>query len=168
MVIDNLSLRQLLGRFPTGVTVVTAPTEKDRPAAATANAFAAVSLTPPMVLVCLGQGSRTQIAIRRSSQFAIHFLTDSQERVARTLATPGANKATAVAWNRSPRGNYLLPRYLALLECTLACEYAGGDHSIFVGHVVAIDSVEEEDTPLLYYSGRMGRLSPCLADVDPL
>ncbi len=150
--------RQAMGCFASGVTVVTAAVGDDEIAGLTANAFSSVSLDPPMVLVCVDRRARSQEIIRRAGRFAVHILTSDQEEVARRFARPGPEKFEGLGWSWDGQGMPRLDRYLARLSCRLSAVHAGGDHTIFLGAVAALDSDERPAAPLTYFQGRLGAL----------
>lgn len=149
--------RRAMGCFASGVTVVTAAAEGEL-AGLTANAFSSVSLEPPMVLVCVDRRARSQDIIRRAGRFAVHILTSDQEEVARQFARPGPEKFDDLVWSWGADGSPRLDRCLARLSCRLSAVHAGGDHTIFVGAVEALDTEEQPAAPLTYFQGRLGAL----------
>lgn len=155
MPLDSATFRQALGSFPTGVTVVTTVDGAGELQGLTASAFSSVSLDPPLVLVCVGYGSRSYRSCVSARRFAIHILGEDQSDVARVFAAPGMPRHDAVAWSLNARGLPVLQRYLTLLECRLSAEYQGGDHAILVGEVEAISAPPPDARPLLYYRGRL-------------
>ena len=159
MSIGAAEFRRVLGHYATGVTVVTSA---DRDGAAwglTANAVSSVSLDPPLVLVCVDRESDTHRAIETSESFAISVLDEGGERLARRFADdPVETKFEGIAWREEVTGAPVLDAALAWVDCRLWATYDGGDHSIFVGEVVAADA--REGPPLLYFRGGYGRLSP--------
>lgn len=159
MALDRIELRRVMGHFATGVTVVTAAAETGEPYGLTANAVASVSLEPPLVLACVEAGSDTHPHIRAARAFAISVLAADQESVARRFAEwAAADKFRAVAYRREVTGAPVLEDALAWVDCRLWAEYPGGDHTIFVGEVVAGDA--REGAPLIFYRGGYGRFRP--------
>lgn len=157
--VDTADLRRALGSFPTGVTVVTTLDERGELQGLTANAFSAVSLDPPLVLVCVGQRSRSYRSLVRAGRFAIHILSDDQSDDAEHFARPGSARGAAVAWRINGRGLPVLDRYVALIECALHAEHHGGDHAILLGAVEAISHGPHDARPLLYHRGRLLKAS---------
>ena len=153
--VDTADLRRALGAFPTGVTIVTTLGESGALQGLTANAFTAVSLEPPLVLVCVGHRSRSYQSFIRSGRFAIHILSDAQADAARHFASPGSVRGAAVAWSVNARGLPVLDHYVALIECRLSAEHRGGDHAILVGAVEAISHGPQDARPLLYHRGQL-------------
>jgi flavin reductase (DIM6/NTAB) family NADH-FMN oxidoreductase RutF len=153
-------LRDVLGLFATGVTVVTAGS--DIPRGMTVNSFTSVSLQPPLVLICLNNESAIRRQILEEGVFAISMLSCEQESVARHFANKsrsrGEEEFRMVDWVRGPQtGAPLILGGLAWLECRLAAVYHGGDHSIFLGAVEQADGNTCRDA-LLFFGGDFHRL----------
>lgn len=158
MSFDEAEFRRVLGHLPTGVTVVTARTEAGEPRGLTANAVTSVSLTPPLILVCVETSSDTHDSIERAGAFAVSVLAADAESLARRFATyEAAEKFEGVAHHDEVTGSPVLERACSWLDCRVWAAYPGGDHTIFVGEVLAGDAVDEG--PLLYYRGGYGRLA---------
>lgn len=154
--------RRALGHFATGVTVVTTWDAEGRPAGLTASAISSVSLEPPLVLACISHKSQAYPSFLPGRQFAVNILASDQEAVARRFASStmaGAEKFEGVGYHKSALGLPVLEGALAAFECTIVHAYPGGDHTIFVGQVEALDAHGDHGRePLLYYRGRFGRL----------
>lgn len=154
MAIDPRAFRTVLGHFATGVTIVT--TRHDgAPLGFTANAFASVSLAPPLVLVCVGLGNASLGAIQASGVFAVNILAADQAETARAFARNGPEKQglfAVLAHHAATTGAPILNDALAWVDCRLTASYPGGDHLILVGAVQALDSRLAD--PLLFYSGQ--------------
>ncbi len=153
-------LREAMGHFATGVTVITTRAADGRPFGTTANAVSSVSLDPPLVLACLRRESETLAALRERGRFAVHVLERSQ----RELAERFSRRTEASTWDpvahRLVRDVPLLPGGLATLHCDLHDAADGGDHEIVVGRVVSIDVAERNDVePLLFFRGGFGQLA---------
>lgn len=142
-------LRNALGRFATGVTVVTTMTPAG-PLGITVNSFSSVSLDPPLVLWSPARRSARFSAFEASSHFAIHILAADQRALAEHFAKHGNFRSIPFApgLGEAP----LLDGASARLECLHAVHYDGGDHLIVVGEVLRI--AEAERPPLLYHRGR--------------
>jgi 3-hydroxy-9,10-secoandrosta-1,3,5(10)-triene-9,17-dione monooxygenase reductase component len=152
--VDQRSFRDALGRFPTGVTVVTA-TGPDGPAGLTTNAFTSLSLDPPLILVCFDRASRTLPVVRASGRFAVNVLRAGQEDLARLFAgkAPHPEKFAAVT-HTVDHGVPVLDGALAWLVCDLEALHPGGDHEIGVGAVTALGH-DPAGEPLVFHDGRM-------------
>lgn len=150
--------KQVMGSFPSGVTVVTALDESGDIVGITASAFSALSIDPALVLFCPNYASDTYPVLRASKKFAIHLLCADQQAEAYAFARKGKDKAQGIDWYLSALGNPLLRKATAIIECELWREYEGGDHAILVGAVKNLILPEQEVTPLLYHGGKMGAL----------
>ena len=156
---DSSEYRRVLGHFATGVTVITTCDAAGHPAGLTANAFAAVSLDPPLVLVCVDRHAETHGLIARAGHFAVNVLADSQETLARRFAEKDRERRfEGVAWRTEATGAPVLAHVLAWIDCRVHARTDGGDHTIFVGEVAAADALE--GAPLLFYRAGFGRLTP--------
>jgi flavin reductase (DIM6/NTAB) family NADH-FMN oxidoreductase RutF len=142
-------LRDALGRFATGVTVVTTMTPRG-PLGITANSFASVSLAPPLVLWSPARKSRRFPAFEAASHFAIHVLSAHQQGLAERFALPGDGFA-GLAFTAGHGNAPLLEGCTARFECRHAAGHDGGDHLIVVGEVLRLDQADLP--PLLYHRG---------------
>jgi flavin reductase (DIM6/NTAB) family NADH-FMN oxidoreductase RutF len=155
--VDPRAFRDTVGRFPTGVAVVTA-TGPEGPAGLTTNAFSSLSLDPPLVLVCFDHGSRTLAVVRESRRFAVNVLRAGDDDLARLFAgkAPHPEKFAAVT-HTADHGVPVLDSALAWLVCDLEALHPGGDHEIGVGAVTALGH-DPAGRPLVFYGGTFGRL----------
>jgi flavin reductase (DIM6/NTAB) family NADH-FMN oxidoreductase RutF len=160
--INSQDYKQVLGAFPTGVTVITALDENDRLVGFTASAFSAVSMDPPLILVCPSLNSDSYPVIQRSRQFTVHILGHNQQSIAYQFASKGPDKVSGINWHRSPHGNAIIDGTAAYLECRLWEAYPGGDHAIVVGEVRGLWISKDEADPLLYCRGKMDKLPESL------
>lgn len=147
---DERALRDAMGRFATGVTVVTTMTP-DGPLGMTANSFASVSLDPPLVLWSPARKSRRFPAFEAASHFAVHVMALGQRALAHRFARAGA-AFQDLDYARGHGEVPLLDGCAARFECRHAAGYDGGDHLIVVGEVLRFE--EHDRRPLLYYRGR--------------
>lgn len=145
--------RATLGRFSTGVTVVTCASARG-PLGITVNSFASVSLDPPLVLWSAARSSARHDAFCAAERFAIHVLGAGQEDLASAFATR-ADAFDTVEWSESPEGLPLLATCAARFDCTRDAVHPGGDHSILVGRVegATLGPITE---PLVFHLGRFG------------
>lgn len=156
---ETAEFRRVLGHFATGVTVVTSAERDGSVSGLTASAVASVSLDPPLVLVCVDRTADTHGAIERSGSFAINVLAEESESLARRFADyPAEEKFAGVAYHREVTGAPVLEASLAWVDCEVHHAHDGGDHTIYVGRVMAGDA--RDGGPLLYFRGGYGRLTP--------
>ena len=183
MAIDKDFFRQIMGRFATGVTVVTT-NNKGTVAGLTVNAFCSVSLNPPLILVCVDLTSATLPHMRESGAFAVNILADDQEEISRCFATPSAERYERFCnanYHTAVTGSPILDGVLAFIDARIVAEYPGGDHSIFLGEVKALGTSDQvsvadglnhqqamaqirshlnsEKEPLAYYRGQYRHLT---------
>ena len=162
--LDPAAFREALSRFPSGVTVVTTLDAEGRPWGFTASAFCAVSLDPPLVLVCVDRLADCHPAFHAAATFAISILKAGHEQLALTFATKGAAKFAAGTFRRGSLGLPLVDDAVAALECRTHERVAAGDHTILVGEVVHAH-LGEGDT-LVYHARRFSYLTG-VADAGP-
>ena len=155
--IDAAHFRQLMGRFATGVTVLTVPGEDGRPAGMTASSLASVSLHPPLVSVCVDHAADLHDLIVAAPEFVVNILESGQEELSRRFADPHADRFAGVGYHLGPEGQVLLDGALAHIECRRFATYPGGDHTIVVGQVIGGDT--RDGHPLLYYRGGYAALT---------
>ena len=156
--VDTRRFRRVFGHFCTGVTVITT-VDEDGPAGFACQAFAPLSLNPPLVLFCPQAGSDTWRRIRGSGLFCVNVLADDQREVSRVFGARGPDKFAGVDWSPSPAGAPLLPDALTWADCTVEAVHAGGDHAIVVGRVTALGECRD-GRPLLFYKGRYTGTAP--------
>ena len=152
--------RRTMGRFATGVTVVTSVDSAGQPVGTTANAVTSLSLNPPLLLVCFDRGSQTLAAVRSHGAFAVNVLEARQ----RHLSANFARRGQAAAWDEvahrpGPTGSPRLHGVIAAMECTVEQFFPGGDHEIVVGRVCEVETAGESAAPLLYWQGTYGLLA---------
>ena len=153
-VADQQVFRDVIGRFTSGVTVITTTVDGTR-YGTTASAFSSLSMEPPMVLVCLNKTSDTQAAVLEAGAFAVNILAEGQQDLAYRFARKG-DKWDGLEHDTGHRGVPVLHGTLAHLECEVGETVTGGTHTVFLAHVVVASG--HDGTPLTYYRGRFGRL----------
>jgi flavin reductase (DIM6/NTAB) family NADH-FMN oxidoreductase RutF len=152
------SLRAALGRFATGVTIVTAKAGNGRLVGLTANSFNSVSLNPPLVLWSLGMFSQGLSIFQNASHFAVNVLGVSQQALALQFAKSSGEKFAGVEWNPGLGNAPIIAGCVAQFQCRAANRYYGGDHIIFLGAVEAYSYSGEES--LMFSRGGFGRFVP--------
>ncbi len=155
--IDQAQFRQLLGRFATGVTVITARDADGRPHGMTANSLASVSLEPPLLLLSIDHAASMHRLLVTAPAFAVNILANNQETVSRRFAVDREERFEGIGYQESPRGLILLDGALAHLECERTATHEAGDHTILVGRVVAGSAMDGR--PLCYFRGGYASLA---------
>lgn len=165
MSVEPSTFKALMGRFASGVTAVTV-VDDEGDHGMTASAFTSVSLDPPLVLVCVNRTARMHDKIVKQGTFAINLLDSAQESVSNRFAgwwEEGRSKWADLDLTPGPvSGAAWVGGALANMDCRLHAAHDGGDHSIFVGEVVAArlnDQEREALRPLVYFAGRYRQLS---------
>ncbi len=148
---DQRELRGALGRFATGVTIVTAKSDDGVYVGVTVSSFNAVSLDPPLVLWSLDRKSGTLPVFESATHFAVSVLSTDQVELSNTFASRESGKFDDLQCVEGAGGAPLIPSSLATFECRNAQQYDGGDHVIFVGEIEALD--RREGTALLFHDG---------------
>jgi flavin reductase len=166
--VDTTLLRRAFGTFATGVTVVTVG--GDHPHGMTANSFTSVSLAPPLVLVCVDKNAAMHELLRTSRGFGISVLASHQEPVARHFANRtrplGVAQFHSVEWRPGEHtGAPLIEDAIARFECRRWGTYAAGDHTVFVGELLSVDTSVEDD-PLLFHRGKFLRPPAAVPQVE--
>ncbi len=154
-VIDARSFREALGRFATGVALVTAAPD-GQPTGLIVNSLASVSLDPPLVSFCPAKSSLTWQRMRHTGRFGINLLARRHEPFARRAALAGADRFAGLEWERGRSGAPMLADALATLECEIIAEHPAGDHWIVIGQVDALHT--RIDEPLVFFAGRFASL----------
>jgi 3-hydroxy-9,10-secoandrosta-1,3,5(10)-triene-9,17-dione monooxygenase reductase component len=149
--------RQLLGRFATGVTVITCRSPKGGPVGMTANSLASVSLEPPLVLVSVEKIHEMHEALDSATHWVFNILSSEQEALSRRFAGAEPDRFLGVSYRENDRGIAVLEGVVAHIECEKHAAVPGGDHTVFIGLVVGGDTTDRR--PLLYYRGGYAGLS---------
>jgi 3-hydroxy-9,10-secoandrosta-1,3,5(10)-triene-9,17-dione monooxygenase reductase component len=154
--IDSARYRQVLGHFPTGVTVITA-TGPDGPVGLSVGSFCSVSLDPPLVAFFAGRSSSSFPGIRTAGHFCVNVLADDQEEEARIFASRSADKFAGIGWRPSvATGAPVLHDVLAWIDCRIDRVDEAGDHLIVLGRVLDLE-IGHEGGPLVFFRGGFGR-----------
>jgi len=148
--------RAVLGRFPSGVSVVTTRAADGTDQGMTVSAFSSVSLEPPLILICIEKSASAHGALTTANGFVVNVLSAKQEQVARRFAIVDIDRFEGVGFTRSSQGFAILDDVLAVIECDRVSMFDGGDHTIILGEVETTRA--ENGTPLLYYRGGYAQL----------
>ncbi len=157
MTIDPDSFRSVLGRFASGITIVTAIDAEGRDMGMTVSAFSAVSLFPPLVQICVGRAASMFGALQQAKGFGVSILSADQESLSRRFAEEDSvHRFDGLGYVRGDSGVVLLDDALAHVECAMYASCDAGDHMIFVGEVE--HATTGDARPLLYYRGGYAQL----------
>ncbi len=151
---DPTVFRTVLGHFGTGVTIVTA-VDGGEPVGMACNAFASVSLEPPLVLFCAANSSTTWPRIHNAGHYCVNILHEDGEEMCRSFATRGADRFAGVGYRIGASGAPVLDDALAYIDCDIEAEHEAGDHTIVVGRVREMG--HREGKPLMFFRGGYGR-----------
>ena len=144
--------RDVLGRYCSGVTVVTSMAGGE-PVGMTCQSFSSVSLDPPLVMFIPAKSSRAWPMMQRAGHFCVNFLAAGQEDISNVMASKGADKFAGLSWSPSKTGAPLLEGIVGYVDCTVHSVFEAGDHFVVIGRVQDMD-VQPAADPLLYYQGR--------------
>ncbi len=163
MAVDPDAFRRAVGRFATGVTVITTVFE-GQPFAITANSFTSVSLDPLLVLVSVGKMSRFHTPVLGAGVWGVSVLAADMREASRFFASQDRHDARTLfeSWKHSigaATGVVLLTDALAAFECRTVLTYEGGDHTLLLGEVVALEGSSRDAPPLLFYRGMYRELA---------
>jgi 3-hydroxy-9,10-secoandrosta-1,3,5(10)-triene-9,17-dione monooxygenase reductase component len=150
--VDPVRFRQVFGHFCTGVTVVTSAVAGE-PVGFACQAFAALSLDPPLVLFCPARTSASWPTIERAGHFCVNVLSEEQRSLSRTFGTSGPAKFEGIRYSSTMDGAPVLDGVLAWAGCRIEAVHPGGDHHLVVGRVTELGECLEGQ-PLLFYKGR--------------
>ncbi|HEX3409156.1 MAG TPA: flavin reductase family protein [Candidatus Binataceae bacterium] len=151
MPIEKNQLRQVMGHFATGVTIITTLTKSGELHGLTANAFTSVSLEPPLLLISVDKKAESYPAFEESKVFTVNILAADQEALSRKFAVSGGNKFEGVAYRIGANGAAILDGALTYIECTLFAAHEGGDHTLYLGEIQQAET--REGKPLLFFRG---------------
>lgn len=156
--IDQSLYRHVIGRFATGVTVITF-NNHEVTRGMTANAVSSVSLDPTLLLVCVEKAAAVHAQIEQADTFAVNILAEDQEHISRTFARHGTLDMGDVAYRPGPRtGSPIIEDVLAWFECEVHERIDGGDHTIYIGRVLDLAIERPDDEPLLFFGGTYRRI----------
>lgn len=153
--IDKTLWREAMSGFLTGVTIVTTHDDEGAPAGTAVNAFCALSMEPPLLLVCLDRGSRTLDMLRRAGSFCVNILSDRHEAIVGPFASKSeADRFGKVSHSHTVSGDPVLDDSVAWFDCAVHQILEGGDHEIVIGRVKRLGS-DREAAPLAYHRGQV-------------
>lgn len=153
---DQQSLRAAFGNFATGVTVITAE-QNGNPVGMTVNSFSSVSLTPPLISWCVGDQATLFAFFQHTDFFAVNVLSQQQQPLSNLFASGEDDCFDTVTWRKGKHNLPLLDGCIANFQCQVEHRYAGGDHTILVGRVLAYACTTAE--PLIFFGGKYRELA---------
>lgn len=156
MSISRDEFRGALGRFASGVTVVTTRGADDFLHGITVSAFSSVSLNPPLVLVCIDKRAGSHDAFTETETFVVNILCEDQQHLSDRFASHLPDKFDGIEYTETADGIPVLTGALANLHCRLASAHDAGDHTIFVGEI--LESTVADGKPLVYFYGNYQKL----------
>lgn len=156
MSLDPDAFRAVMGRFASGVTVVTTTDDAGSACGMTVSAFASVSLQPPLVAVCIDHAASLHDTLTNAPYFAVNILASTQEPIARRFADTGAHGFEGIGYSNGESGVPILNDVLAFVECRRVSSAKAGDHTVIIGETVATAMCDAR--PLLYYRGGFAQL----------
>jgi flavin reductase (DIM6/NTAB) family NADH-FMN oxidoreductase RutF len=157
--IDADTFRAVLGRFASGITIVTARDDNGKDHGMTVSAFCSLSLDPPMVLFCVDHAASMYELLLKHPQFGVSILSSQQEAYSRRFADRNSDRSErfdGIAYERGDAGSVLLNEALAHLECRVVRHHDSGDHTIFIAEVERAEALDGR--PLLYFRGGYAQL----------
>jgi flavin reductase (DIM6/NTAB) family NADH-FMN oxidoreductase RutF len=151
--IDGARFRRVLGRYPTGVCVITSREPDGAPLAMVVGTFTAVSLQPPLVGFLPDRGSTSWPRIRATGRFAVSVLAADQQDVCRMIVAKHPERFDRLEWTDSSTGNPLLAGAAAWVDCVIESVQPAGDHDVVLGRVLDLDAGEATGGPLVFLGG---------------
>ena len=151
-------LRAFAGHFPTGIAVITVRDSQGKCFGITMNSVTTLSLTPPLVLICLDNRSNTLTALADSDHFCLHYLAAHQEDISNLFASKNEDKFSTINYSISDLGCAVIDDVMAYGECQVMNRYPGGDHTIIIGQIQT--ATVQGGEPLVYYRGGYAAVSP--------
>jgi flavin reductase (DIM6/NTAB) family NADH-FMN oxidoreductase RutF len=156
--VDAASMRDVLGHFCSGVTVITAMSPEG-PVGFTCQSFASLSLDPPMVSFAPARTSSSWPRVRAARRFCVNVLADDQEAVSNAFARSGTDKFAGIDWRPSRLGAPVLAGVVAWIDCELWAEHEAGDHTLVAASVIDLRA-DTARSPLLFHRGTYGLADP--------
>jgi flavin reductase (DIM6/NTAB) family NADH-FMN oxidoreductase RutF len=157
MAITNDEFKAALGRFASGVTVVTTKDADGNLHGLTVSAFCSVSMNPPLILVCIHKNTGSYSSFEESKAFVVNILEESQQQISNHFASHSDDKFSGQHYELNENGLPILADCLVNLECSLKHSYDGGDHTIFVGEIEK--TTVHGGKPLIYAQGKYRQIN---------
>jgi flavin reductase (DIM6/NTAB) family NADH-FMN oxidoreductase RutF len=157
---DSARFRQVLGHFPTGVTVITGLDEHGLPSGLTIGSFASVSLDPPLVGFFPGLSSTTWPAIASSGSFCVNVLAEDQDEFCWRFARETEGRFDGIDWDAAPSGSPILPGIVSWIDCSIELTLTHGDHSFVLGQVLDLWVADPAPNAMVFYRGKVTGVGP--------
>ncbi|MGE7768280.1 flavin reductase family protein [Peribacillus sp. NPDC096540] len=148
--------KEVMGNYPTGVTVVTTVDEHGTPVGLTVNSFASVSLDPLLVLWSIDQKVSSYEIFKKTDKFAIHVLADDQAELCKLFASKERDRFTNCVWKLSEQSLPIISGAYGVMQCKTFKKVEAGDHLILIGEVIDIEN--EKKDPMLYHRRKFGKI----------
>jgi flavin reductase (DIM6/NTAB) family NADH-FMN oxidoreductase RutF len=148
--VTSEQFRRACGRFATGVAIASVLDAGGTPHGLTISSFTSVSLSPPLLLICLGHKVTAINTFRSARYFGISVLREDQRELSDRFARKGHDRFDGLAWYKGETGTPLLPDALAVMECEVHQRFVSGDHDILIGEMVRAQACE--GNPLIYFA----------------
>ena len=166
--LDDRRLRNALGQFPTGVTIITTVAAGGERLGMTDSSFSSLSLDPPLILFSIHRRSHSFSAWQQVKHYAVNILNEAQEELSNRFATAKGEKWAGLATRAGKTGVPLLPNAVVTFECEPYGRHDGGDHEIFIGRVVEVhENMAKRGRPLVFSGGRYRQLVTGAAHAPP-
>ena len=149
--IDPRTFRRTCSKFATGVTIVTLTGSDGLPHGMTVNSFTSVSVSPPLVLVCVDHSSNLLAHFRAATHYGVNVLSKTQQELSNRFASRGLDRFSDQCWEKGASSVPLLTGSLAHMECEIRNTVTAGDHDIFIAEVMRVHTADAK--PLLFFDG---------------
>jgi flavin reductase (DIM6/NTAB) family NADH-FMN oxidoreductase RutF len=154
---DKHDFRHCMGRFATGITVVSTINTQGKKCGMTINSFSSLSLEPPLILFSIDKNAHNHDSFATCKKFNVNILSDKQQQLSQSFAAPSGVKWDKINHSNDSNGIPTISECIAYIFCDMEQVYSGGDHSIIVGRVSDLITSSEED-PLLYFKGKYRKI----------
>lgn len=158
MTITDRDFKTAMGRFLTGVTVVSCIRQDGTAYGLTVNSFASVSLTPRLVLWSLIKDNSSAADFAKADSFSIAILTSDQADICQRFATEHDDRFAGIAWHKGQAGAPIIEGAMSVLECRPWQNHEAGDHIIYIGEVIAIHQTDTPARPMSYFAGKVNEI----------
>ena len=155
MAIESGDFRKVLGKYPTGVTLVSSKDDQG-PFAMVIGSFGSVSLDPPLVQFMPAKESGTWLRIKKTGRYCVNVLGEHQLDLSNSFFNKDKDPFEAIHWSESTLGSPIIEGCVAWIDCLIGDVHEAGDHYIVIGEVKAIGALEKDERPLLFLGGAYG------------